>query len=359
MSSNTIPLKKKPPFFIVGYSRSGSTLFRHILNVHPNLAVIEEPMYWLNYYENIDIFGDLNDDKNIIKLLNSISSHERFKSHDLNIVIDQKLINKIQPRTYSNVIDVLFSIYAEKYGKLRWGVDNPMDIYKIPEILELFPNAQLIFLIRDVRAILTSTILLTGDPKFNYYKAGLRWIQAIDIFKENISNLSNDRWLIVRYEDLVSSPEITLKKVCHFLDEPYSERLINYHIYAQDDVKHAKSELYLKPISAKAINRWKNILDKKEIERLESVVGKYLEEFNYKPVTNYKAFKEKFFSKSLYFFYHNLRIIFDILFFLKIRNRKLKKNKKLFYIRLFLTLTKKINISYIKKLRLKYLKTAL
>lgn len=347
--------KPKPPFFILGFSRSGTTLFRHILNVHPNLAVVEEPHYWVKYYENIDLFGDLNNDVNLVRLLKSIFSTGRFKSHGLDIEIDNTLIEAINPRTYSRVIDVLFAKYAKQNGKPRWSVDNPSDIAKIPKVLELFPDAKFIFLIRDIRGVVGSSIQVLGNDDFNYYKFGQGWIEGIELFKKNVSNLPEDRWLIVRYEDLVSNPDSTLRLVCKFIDEPYSERLINYNEYALDDVAHTKSDSYLKKISTGSIDKWKKLITKrKELERLESIVGRYLEEFDYKPVTDYNNFKESSVNKTLYGIYKKTFTFFDLLAFLEIRGGKLRIRKKLgIYLCEY---THKLNTKFVKKMRIYFLK---
>jgi len=49
----------KPPIFIVGSPRSGTTLLRHVLDRHPSLSVCGETRFFSEVYKRRWLFGDL------------------------------------------------------------------------------------------------------------------------------------------------------------------------------------------------------------------------------------------------------------------------------------------------------------
>ena len=68
------------PVFLVGVARSGTSLLSLILDSHSRLAIPYESHFIEEYYQELNLFGDLTDEANRRRLIRSILS-EPFVAH--------------------------------------------------------------------------------------------------------------------------------------------------------------------------------------------------------------------------------------------------------------------------------------
>jgi hypothetical protein len=88
-------------------------------------------------------------------------------------------------------------------------------VYNLNRFFELFPDARLVILVRDGRAVTESSV---QSFDMRYEKAMRRWTQAADViadFRRSYSRRS-EQWTIVRYEDLVADVTGSMERL---LDE--------------------------------------------------------------------------------------------------------------------------------------------
>ncbi len=107
-------------------------------------------------------------------------------------------------------------------GKTRLVEKTPRHVLKIDRIREVAPGAKVIIMVRDGRDVAASIF-----KRFDDLDAGVdRWIDSNEIARREQN--SGDA-IVVRYEDLVQDPEGQLRKICAFIDLPYSPEMLNYH----------------------------------------------------------------------------------------------------------------------------------
>jgi hypothetical protein len=93
---------------------------------------------------------------------------------------------------------------------------------------------------------------------------------------------------LIKYEDLICSTELTLKKICKFLKINFEEEMLNYlegtrDIISSYPVETSKKHLSLmKPLDAKMIDKWQTELTKKEIGTINYIVSDLAKELGYK-----------------------------------------------------------------------------
>lgn len=100
--------------------------------------------------------------------------------------------------------------------------------FYIPEIQRISPDSKFIFLVRDPRDnVITCQKRKLGRHLNTPYQASY--------WNNYFSNLTNDRlenvttFLLVKYENLVNSPEQELKRICTFLNIVYNDNMLNFH----------------------------------------------------------------------------------------------------------------------------------
>jgi hypothetical protein len=146
----------------------------------------------------------------------------------------------------------------------------------------LFPNSKFIWIIRDYRAQVNSMLKVNFEKKI-ISSLAIRWVN----YNKKIENLKNrfpEQVFLLKYEDLVTSPEKKYKEICMFLGIDFELSILSTSkINKEFQPKHHKS--LEDGINTKHIDEWENELTKKQLKICEAVAGKYGEKFGYKKTT--------------------------------------------------------------------------
>jgi hypothetical protein len=132
---------------------SGTNMLADCLNNHPLIYVHKREIRTLPYYYfSIAKYGDLKNENNFKKLLKDFSSNSGFLSINnfkpLEIPVNFKTTEE---KNLSKIIDLTYSFFASRVNKPIWGDHSPKYAVFIPEIIDLFPRAKIIHIIRDGR----------------------------------------------------------------------------------------------------------------------------------------------------------------------------------------------------------------
>lgn len=194
------------PIFIVGCQRSGTTLLRLILDAHPRLSVGPESRF-------LDDLAKVTGD-----------DWPRIEPYGF-------------PKDYFNekFADMFHDFhmdYAARRGKARWGDKSPRYTLHIPFLDALFPNCQVIHVIRDGRDVVSSHRQRWGYA--SAYKATAKWQRYIEAARAAGATLGPARFAEVRYEALVADPEPELRRLLDFLGEPWDDAVLHHQDAAHD-----------------------------------------------------------------------------------------------------------------------------
>lgn len=279
-------LQSARPIFIVGAPRSGTTLLQYMLRSHPSISLpTGESHFLIPLYRQREAFGDLTQRENIQRILRTMHLRStEFVETDLhglkwNLDILSERLVKIGCRTLPQFFDAFFTLNAEGEGKRRWGDKTPYYVLHIPLILEMFPDAQVIHLIRDGRDVALSMFARKYDfHVYNTYHAAKYWQQYVETGREYGRILSTDVYHELRYEDLVADPAASLRRLCAFLGEEYSDDLLNYR-KAQTD--GGKTPLLKQGVKADNAEKWRAEMTPRQIQVFEAAAGTTLREHGY------------------------------------------------------------------------------
>lgn len=109
-------------------------------------------------------------------------------------------------------------------GKARWTEKTPPHIFQIHRFLAIRPKAQIILMLRDGRDVVCSL-----KPRIGYAAFEDRLYRWIYDNQAGLPYWQHPQVKVVKYEDLVTSTEATLRDLCQFLGENYSPQLLDYH----------------------------------------------------------------------------------------------------------------------------------
>lgn len=268
------------PVFIVGVPRSGTTLLRVILDSHPNLAVGPECPWISGNYGDLVSFRHL---------------YEALIAHKSGPTANLKGVNEnVVAKALGKAIDEILSSYAQGNGKQRWLEKTPDNIAFIPFLNTLFPNAKYIHIIRDGRDVASSSfrskkkwgshINCCGERLENTIINCLkRWDLWVNQFQEQTRELGLDAYEF-QYESLIVNPEKTIARILDFLNESWSDNVLNYLEHSHDLPEHemgTKDIITKKRFSDESMGRWKKDFSLKDKIQYKKVAGETLEKFGY------------------------------------------------------------------------------
>ena len=161
---------------------------------------------------------------------------------------------------------------------------TPQNVFYIEEILQLFPQARIINMIRDPRAI-----LLSQKRKWTRRKMGATFITRREVFRLRMnyhpitmSKLWNaainaglkysnrPEVLNVKFEDLLDNPKQTVQNICNHLEVPFEATMLDIPQASSSNEKDSDE----KGVNKKRARNWqKGGLSKAEIELCQRICG--------------------------------------------------------------------------------------
>lgn len=273
----------RPPFFIIGCPRSGTTLFQLLIDKHPRICIPPESALFINfgpYLASTEI--DFSNRRNKELLASAILEHHFIKNWFLDIKTEELAADNI--RDSRSFVNALFNHYQRKFGKSRWGEKTPQHAFCADHIVNVFPDAKFIHLVRDGRDVAESTRRVFIGPQ-SIFNIARRWKFYVDHIADLAKNLPQEQFLQVRYEDLITDTETVLKSVYSFLGEETTvDCSTNQESTTGDVYKKRLLATYtsaIKPLNSDKIGIYKKALSQKQIAQFEYVAGEQLKHLGY------------------------------------------------------------------------------
>lgn len=248
---------------IVGVSRSGTTLMRHILNSSDQIAICDENHFLGHLIPSEGVrykfrkFGDLNKDDNVHDLVEYIYNgglEKSFKKHRywswhwywiVKRVDKEDFVRRIlnSDRSERALFTVMMRVFADRKGKPIMGEKTPAHIRYVPTLLEWFPNGKIIHMLRDPRSVFVSELrrrkqepystpyrqLKRVDFLFTFFivlQTTLSWFESI-VRYHKYRELYPNNYYLLKFEDLVNDPEKHTRRVCDYLGVEFQEKMLD------------------------------------------------------------------------------------------------------------------------------------
>jgi hypothetical protein len=292
-------MESKPPFFVLGAQRSGTTMLRLMLNSHPHLCVPHESKFMTTFFPRLDGYGDLSESANVARLLDDVSRNPAVERGGL--IRDKHLILAHSIASYADLIDAIMTERAKAEGKPRWGDKTPFYTPDIDILWHLFPEAKIIHLVRDGRDVSLSQRRISWLPNsLPRIAENWRWMTTIC---HKVGSVRGAKYFLeVRYEDVVRDTEAALRKICDFLDEPFAPEMLAYEQAARDAVPPESLEWHLNSVRSPNPDKafaWKRELPVSDRIIFEQHAGEALELFGYELERHPTTWASRF--KNLYY----------------------------------------------------------
>ncbi len=285
--------EERDPFpFVVGMNRSGTTLLRMMLDAHPQLTIPPETHFVPDLIRAVRK-GDGTPEA----ALAAMKGHREWEDFDFS---DAEALTWLRaaPGDAGESVRGFYRAYAARQGKPRWGEKTPRYVTKMRQIQRSLPEARFVHVIRDGRDVALSVLDRTVRD-IDAPHVAKRWMGKIEKAREDAPKLRH--YGEVRYEDLITDTEPTLRRVCELIDLEFDSVMLAYHERSSDRLSEmaralpaderyadlsverrmATHAMTTKPPDTDRVSRWKRQMSEADRVAFEEVAGGMLSELGY------------------------------------------------------------------------------
>ncbi|NJM19760.1 MAG: sulfotransferase [Richelia sp. RM2_1_2] len=240
--------------FVVGPPRSGTTLMVSMLKAHSHLAGIDGETCFFFRRNFTDIKYPEIDDQTMKKLIASATD-----------MVD--------------LFDMIASEVVTAQNASRFVEKTPEHALRLNFLLERFPKAKIVFMIRDGRDGYLSAL---RNPKVKVNTVSLYgeiWKLSVRAY---LKATQQERVKLIRYEELCSNPEIVMTEVMSFLDESLQITQLASNSYSKTKMRSVIGHQRLnEKISNQTVGQWREKMSNQDVEIFNTIAGEELQKMGY------------------------------------------------------------------------------
>lgn len=279
---NGIDPSVKPPIFIVGVPRSGTTLLAALVSGHSTIACGPETFFFDQTSASART-GAVNDtswpDKAVALLAGLHLEGQRVL--DAFGLTDEQVRGYLANRSPSEsaLLEGLTALHAHTLDKTRWAEKTPHHLLHVSTIQAVYPQARILWIVRDPRDAsrsMTKIPAFSDDPLSNAF----RWVQWEALGR----GVADDPHVFtVQYESLVKTPEPVLRRICSFIDAPFEPAMLDPTAQADQLVtdKEPWKEQVRRPIDPSNAFKWRQTMDPEMAHAISLVCHEDMERHGY------------------------------------------------------------------------------
>lgn len=293
--------------FIIGVARTGSKIYRNIINNNTDINILNEMHYisprWIRkdfIHSTKKYMKKAKKNNNYDELINILYSNKlkgtfwntndwgKELPNNIALLDKEKLKREIENDVvnYKSIFFKIIYEHTKRRGKHVGGAKFPVEISYTYKLLKWFPNSKIIHIIRDPRAIYASMVYndfknFKGLKKlFKPIIRIYRMLFLIDQYKKAYKvhkDLKNNKYYFLsKFEDIVINPEKNIKELCEYLNVEYKEDML-YPPMVNSSFNQNKNKIGL---NNDAVYRWK-----KKVNTLEKII---IEKSLYREIKSFK-----------------------------------------------------------------------
>ncbi len=274
--------------FMIGTQRSGSNLFRLMLNQLPEIAAPHPPHILIRMMPLVESYGDLADPENFALLVDDACRLVEANPVEWDgVKLDRAdIARRCDRHDLFAVMAAIYDVLSERWGKTSWCCKSLGNVKYADQLADRFPDAKFIYLYRDGRDVaLSFTKAIEGEK--HYYNIAQDWNTGQQQALRLRERIGDERVISISYEDLTGDEQGTMRRVCTFLGVTFSADTTDF--YKTDEAKRAADasglwENVTKPVMKDNTRKFVGATSPDDLRIFESVAGRSLDALGYERV---------------------------------------------------------------------------
>jgi len=249
-----------------------------MLDRHPALAICPETQFHLLVYLRRHAFGDLGNPAKRVRLIREYLASRPMRESGMDAAELAPRLSR-EATSYRAMFTSILNYYADSQNKPRYGEKTALHALFLGTLLEWFPDAVILHVVRDPRAAVAS-LQRVPWASHSVVTNARKWLK-LNLAARRFCDRAG--YLEVRYEALVTDPAGELRKICSFLGEEYSPQMLvpdQNRMAGSDDIKRWQTA-----ITSERVDVWKEEIESAQVGQIEWVLGAKLESFGYERST--------------------------------------------------------------------------
>ncbi len=296
----------KAPIFILGPHKSGTSLVRNLLDGSPGLYVVPFEMHifqyaseWVDYRlrkarpPRLDLQEIRDAYTDYAHRVNTMGG--RMGDSDLRGKLDIDRFRNVMAEPAESMRELLLHYVEASYSALT-REDMPGNLRFVEKSVEhtefalhlksMFPDAKFLHVLRNPYSNLVSIrryMRIDGRP-YPFLGNALRSLENSYYRLHHNREILGEDYLVIRYEDLLTKPEETVRRMCKVVEIPFDESVLQPTTMGEAWEGNSSRGLKFSGISAKNLHLWKKEITHLEVHLVNRLFPFILKEFKYKPM---------------------------------------------------------------------------
>lgn len=193
-------------------------------------------------------------------------------------------LSAVPPRDLPEAIRRAFALYAVIHGKSLYGDKTPDYMLSMPFLVRLLPEARFVHVVRDGRDVALALRDVDWMRQNEVIDCALYWALRVQTARRAGRWLGPQRYCEVRYEDLVSNPEASLRRVCGFLGLRYADTMLDHRASADELVSSEPNLNEFRTLHmpvTRGLRDWRTQMARDDLITFERAAGEVLVNFDY------------------------------------------------------------------------------
>ena len=276
------------PIQIIGTQRSGSNLFRLMLNQLDKVIAPHPPHILQRFFPVIDNYNTSESKLDFKELTEDVCKMVELNPVELvKTEIDRdRIINNCKDQTLTSLFYSMYDYFASEENAAYWICKSMANMNFVNELEERERKPFYLHLFRDGRDVASSFKKAIVGEKHIWHLAK-KWKSDQEKCLELMKNVPEARFLTIKYEQLIQDSKTEIKRVCKYLNIGFEDKYMNYHESEASKTTAKSGKMWAnvgKPVMKNNFNKFKKQLSREEIIIFEHVAGDMLERLGYELV---------------------------------------------------------------------------
>jgi hypothetical protein len=269
-----------------GTSRTGASLLTSMLSVHKDILITTDFLHFFRFI--YDKYSPINLASNQYKLAHEMCLRIKYRQQ-IDLSPKELMSYFKEVKNYNGIILAISNFILDKNkSKKIIGEFANTEWRNIETFLGFDDNYKAFQIIRDPRAVLSAFKKITYSKGFKYLNLIFQWIDAVNYSEIYLKKYNHDRYLRIKYEDIVSYPEKSVDLLCKFLEvkvDPNMLRGEKWKGLLDSKFNFINVSAYTNKksygFSKYRIFKWKDYLEDWEVALVQYLLKDYLNKLDY------------------------------------------------------------------------------